>query len=191
MPLLRSNTLRTNPARPSDHLRRTTSAPARLSHHFYPVLTAPSAEHYWDHEYRAFRDARDSKIRTTTITINFPFVDISVQSPAFSQRANWLDFHAFSLNQERFWNERAQNFILSAIATGRAPTLVEATSGISGLSTIEEVEEDNRETIATRAKALRKFLVILDTASIAAKQKVKHWRYKVAWKGGSVRTRKE
>lgn len=59
------------------------------------------------------------------------------------------------------------------------------------MEAVEAVEEDNREAIATRGKALQKFLVILNTASNAAKQKINRWRYKVAWKGGSVKKRKE
>lgn len=59
------------------------------------------------------------------------------------------------------------------------------------MEAVETVEEDNRETTTTRGNALQKFLVILNTASIAAKQKINHWRYKVAWKGGSVKKRKE
>lgn len=125
MPFSRSDTLEESKAQHDEPPQRTLSAPAIVSRYSYPDLSAPSARHYWDYEYKTFRSRSVSLTRTTTIVIDYPHVLISVRSPTFLQRINELDFLPLS---KRFWNSPAQNFLPPAQSLPDTPEDIGPTS---------------------------------------------------------------
>jgi len=154
MTLRRSQTLPPDNSLPYIHRRRTVSTPSILSSQLQTTPSPPSRDHYWDYEYRAFRDIRVGSIRTTTIIVDFPYVTISVQKPYFSQRVDFVDFHPFTVNHERFWNDHAQHFIprvteqVTAVRNGSVPLSPCYCSRVTTSTTESLNDETDREDMA-------------------------------------------